>query len=188
MNATVIPNERVFDGTIEAVIIYDRFDLAAKATAMLKRVAQRTDETAPWVIRPWRVDILELPAAAEVALAEAEGAALILLAMRRVRSLASWLVDWLERWAKRRQVLEAALASWDGGNDDTRAAGVTPDLVRIAGRHGLSLIGDQPALIADQASRLTRDLHEREVALTPTLQHILEQPLRDCYKHGGINE
>ena len=32
------------------------------------------------------------------------------------------------------------------------------------------------------------DLHEREVSLTPTLQHILEQPVRDNYQHWGINE
>ena len=188
MNATVIRDEGVFDATINAVIIYDRFDFAAGANAMLKRVAQGTDETAHWVVRPWRLDILALPAAAEVALAEAAGAHLILLAMRQVQSLASWLVDWLERWAKCRQVLEAALAVWDGGNADNQGAGATSELLQFAGRHGLSLIFDEPALIEDEASRLTRDLHEREVAVTPTLQHILAQSVRDPYQHWGINE
>jgi hypothetical protein len=32
------------------------------------------------------------------------------------------------------------------------------------------------------------DLHQREVALSPTLQHILEQPARDHYQDWGINE
>jgi hypothetical protein len=29
------------------------------------------------------------------------------------------------------------------------------------------------------------DLHKREVALTPTLQHILVQPVLDDYQHWG---
>jgi hypothetical protein len=188
MNITIIRDEGVFGATINAVIIYDRFDFAAKATALLKRVAQRTDETAHWVVRPWRLDILALPAAAEVALAEAAGAHLILLAMRQVQSLASWLVDWLERWARCRQVLEAALAVWDGGNADTPGGGATSELLQFAGRHGLSLIFDETALIEDKASQLARNLHEREVAVIPTLQHILAQPVRDSYQHWGINE
>lgn len=32
------------------------------------------------------------------------------------------------------------------------------------------------------------DLRKREVSLTPTLQHMLEQPVRDYWQHRGINE
>ena len=49
MNAILMTDEGVFDATINAVIIYDRFDLAAKANAMLERVAHRTGETVPWL-------------------------------------------------------------------------------------------------------------------------------------------
>jgi hypothetical protein len=129
--------------------------------------------------------MLELSPAAEAALAEAAEAHLIVLALRQVQSV---LVDWLERWATCRQVQEAALAVWDGGNADTRSARVTPELTQFAGRYGLSLIFDDNALVEDKSSMFASDLHEREVTLTPTLQHILERPVRDNYQHWGINE
>ena len=81
------------DATMNAVIIYDEFDYAAKANAMLERAAHRMDETTHWSIKPWRVDMLKLPPAAEAALAEAAEAHLILLAVRQVQSLLPWLVD-----------------------------------------------------------------------------------------------
>jgi hypothetical protein len=33
-----------------------------------------------------------------------------------------------------------------------------------------------------------RDLHEREVSLTPTVHHILERTVHESYQHWGINE
>ena len=50
-------DEKVFDATMNAVIIYDKFDFAAKANAMLERAAQRTGETVHWKVKPWRADI-----------------------------------------------------------------------------------------------------------------------------------
>ncbi len=164
---------------MNAVIIYDEFDYATKAKATLERVAHRTDETTHWGVRLWRVDVLKLPPAAEAALAEATEAHLIMLAVRQIQSLLPWLVDWLERWATRRQVQEAALAVWDGGSTDTRLARATPELSQFALRHGLSLIFDDNALAGDKSSVVASDLHEREVSLTPTFQHISEQPERD---------
>jgi hypothetical protein len=125
---------------MNAVILYDRFEFAVKAGAMLRRVAERADETVHWVVMPWRLDILEMPAAAEQALAEAAGAHLILLAMRQADSLAAWLLDWLERWAKRRQIMAAALAMWVGGAGNTVFGGTTPELSTFAERHGLILV------------------------------------------------
>jgi hypothetical protein len=78
------------------------------------------------------------------------------------------------------------LAVWDGGNADI--PGATSELLQFAGRHGLSLICDDTALNENQTSLLTRNLREREVAVTPTLQHILAQPGRDHDQHWGINE
>jgi hypothetical protein len=168
---------------MNAVIIYDECDFAAKVNAMLEHAAHRTDETTHWSVKPWRVDMLKLPPAAEAAEAH-----LIVLAVRQVQSLLPWLVDWLERWTTCRQVQEAALAVWDGGNADTRSARATPELSQFAGRHGLSLIFNDNTLVEDKSSMFVSDLHEREVSLSPTLQHILEQPVRDYYQHWGINE
>ena len=128
---------------MNAVIIYDRFDFAAKAKAMLERAAHGTGEATHWSVKPWRVDMLKLPPAAEAALAEAAEAHLIVLALRQVQSFFPWLADWLERWATCRQVQEAALAVWDSENADTRPVRATPELSQFAGRHGLSLLFDE---------------------------------------------
>ena len=112
----------------------------------------------------------------------------MLLAMRQVQSFLPWLMDWLEQWATCRQLQEAALAVWDGGNVDTRSARAAPALSQFAGHHGLSLIFDDNALVEDKSSMDASDLQKGEVSLTPTLQHILEQPMPGSYQHWGINE
>jgi len=182
---------KAFDATMNAVIIYDKFDFAAKANAILERAAQRTGESAHWRVKPWRADILKLPPAAEEALAEAAEAHLILLAMRQVQSLLPWLLGWLERWALCRQVHEAALAVWGGGTADAGSVRAIPELSQFAGRHGLSLIFDDNALVEARSLRLASDLRQRDVSLTRTLQHILEWPVREDgqhWKHWGIND
>ncbi len=131
-----------FEATLNAVILYDAFDYAAQASAILMGAAHRADETIPWSVRPWRVDILKLPPASEAALAEAADAHLILLALRSVRINLPWLVDWLEQWAAHRQVREAALAVWAGGSAETLPARLAPTLMPLASRHGLHLILD----------------------------------------------
>ena len=152
MNAIAIRDENVFDATISALIIYDKCDFAAKAKEMLERVAHRMAESTHWSVKPWRADMLKLPLAAEAALTEAAEAHLILLAVRQVQSLLPWLVDWLERWAKCRQVPEAALAVWDGGNPGTPSARAEPELSQFTGRYGLSLIFADNLQVEDQSS------------------------------------
>ena len=110
---------------------------------MLKRAAQRADETIPWCVSPWRVDILKLPPASEAALAEATEAHLILLALRRVQSILPGLVDWLEQSALRRRIPEAALAVWGGGSAETLPARAATTFMPLACRHGLRLILDE---------------------------------------------
>ena len=187
MSAKAIGDENGFDVAMNAVVLYDTFDFAAKANAMLERAAHWTDETTHWSVKPWRVDMLKLPPAAEAALAEAAEAHLMVLELRQVPSLLPWLVDWLEQWAACRQVQDAALAVWDGGNAASRSARATPELSQFAGRHGLSLIFNDNALVEDKSSIFASDLHEREVALTPTLKHILEQS-EQGYQHWGLND
>jgi hypothetical protein len=190
-HVTVMRDEKTFEATVNAVIIYDKFDFAAKASAMLERAAQRTGQTMRWRVKPWRADILKLPPAAEEALAEAAEAHLILLAMRQVQSLLPWLLGWLERWAMRRQVHWAALAVWGGEIAAAGSVRAIPELSHFAWRHGLSLIFDGNAPVEDKSSRLAGDLPQREVSLTPTLQHMLEQPVRDDdqhWQHWGIND
>jgi hypothetical protein len=191
MSATAIREENVFEATMNAVIIYDEFDFATKANATLERAAHRTDETTHWGVRLWRVDVLKLPPAAEAALAEAVEAHLIMLAVRQVQSLLPWLMDWLERWATRRQIQEAALAVWGGGSADTRLARASPELSQFAGHHGLSLIYDDNAMVENKSSMVPSDLQKQEVSLTPTLQNVLDLPMLNNIQHwvhGGGND
>jgi hypothetical protein len=181
VSATTIRDDSAFEATMNAVIIYDRFDFAAKAKAMLERAVHGTGDATHWSVKPWRVDMLNLPPAAEVALAEAAEAHLIVLALRQVQSFFPWLADWLERWATCRQVQEAGLAVWDSENADTPAVRAAPELSQFAGRPGLSLLFDQSAPAEKESSMFASDTHERQASLTPTLQHIPEQPVRDYY-------
>ena len=173
---------------MNAVLVYEDSIVAGTAKAMLEHAAQAMGEPAHWSIKPWCLDMLQLPPVAEAALAEAAEAHLIVLAMRQAQSVLPWLVDWLEQWARCRQVREAALAVWDVGNGETGSARATPELSRFAGRHGLSLLFDDNAPVEHESSMFGSDLHEREVSMTPTLEHILEQPVRRDYQHWGINE
>jgi hypothetical protein len=172
MRATANQDKNPLEATMSVVVIYDKSDLAAKAKTTVVHAAYGTDEPMHCSVKVWRLDILELPLAAEAALAEALEAHLIVLAVRQVQSL----LPWLGRWATRRQVREAGLAVWDSGNASTTAARGTPELSQFAVRHGLSLIFDDNGLV------------ERQVSSTPTLQHVLEQSAPDCWRHGGINE
>jgi hypothetical protein len=185
VSAMAIQDGNANDATLNAVIIYDTLDLAVKAKVMLER--GRTDEPTHWNVKPWRVDMLKLPLAADVALTEAAKAHLMLLAVRQVQSFLPWLLDWLERWAICRQVKETGLAVWDGGTLAHARSERHPELSHFAGHHGLSWIFDDHALVEDKSRMDASDLHQREVSLTPTLQHILEQPVRCYYPHWGIN-
>lgn len=125
---------------MNALIIYDDFAYAVKAKEMLERAAHRADAALHWIIKLWRVDLLKLPAAADVALAEAADAHLILFGLRNPRSIPAKLQSWLEQWAVGRHVQEAALALWDSGTDEIVSASVAPELSQFAKRNGLGFI------------------------------------------------
>ena len=110
MSVTTQSDEEIFETTMNAVIIYDKCNVAANANAMLAGAAHRTDETMRWNVKPWRVDVLKLAPAADVALADAVQAHVIVLAMREVESFLPWLMDWLERGLPAGTFKEAALA------------------------------------------------------------------------------
>jgi hypothetical protein len=186
MSVAAIRDESAFEARLNAVIIYDDRDVAAKAKAALDRAVERADRALTWSVELWRLDMLNLPPTADAALVEASAAHLVVLGVRQSRLLPVWLWEWLEEWALRRQVPDAALALFHGA-----AAGAgtpTPALAEFAERHGLSYIfGGSSANEADSGA-FVRSLRERETSVTPTLRHLLDEPARDFYRHGGINE
>jgi hypothetical protein len=127
---------------MRALIIYDDLAYATEAEATLHRAAGRADANLRWTIRYWQFDALRLPLAADEALMEASDAHLIVLAGRRAQSLPAWLRDWLEDWATRRQIADAALAVVGHWQQHEISKPASSELSRFADRHGLSFLTD----------------------------------------------
>jgi hypothetical protein len=153
---------------MNAVIIYDDFACAAKAKVMLERVAHRADAALLWTVKPWRLDMLMPSLQADAALTDATDAHLVVLVLRHPLSLPAWVTDWLDRWAKRREVLDAALAVWDGGNGETLSASAAPELSRLAGRHGLAFIFHEAGPNEDESATSAVSPHEQHTLLPPS--------------------
>src|SRR6266481_1875157 len=98
------------DPTMKALIVYDDAACAATTNAILHRATDRADISVQWDIRPWRLNMLRFTPTAEEAMSDAADAHLIVFAIRNTRSLPTWLVHWLERWAVLRQSPGVALA------------------------------------------------------------------------------
>jgi hypothetical protein len=130
---------------MKAVMIYDDFDCAARAGAMLQRAARRTEAGARWDIKPWRVDVLRLAVAGDQAMSEALDADLIVFAGRRACSMPTWVESWLENWAKWRTVGHAGLAAVRNEAGGTPSAPIALRLSRFAARHGLLFVAENRA-------------------------------------------
>ncbi len=96
MNAIAIRDERLIEMTLKATVIYDDFDFATRAAALLERVALRVHEAMKWDVKPWRLDVLKQSSLAEVAGAEAADADLIVFALSKTHSPPPELTVWLE--------------------------------------------------------------------------------------------
>jgi len=173
---------------MNAVIVYDNVDLASKAQVMLGRAAHRADADLAWTVKPWRIELLLLPPASVRALEDAAEAHLIVLAVRRPAEPSPRLLDWLEQWARCRLVQDAALALFDGGNDDVRSGTAAPELAQFAQRYGLSfLFGDvRPA--EEASALLVPSLAARAPARTAALAGVVERSRPFRYRLWGINE
>jgi hypothetical protein len=144
------------DSGIKALLIYDDFPSAVKASAALHHSAHYANAGVRWNIRPWRVEMLKFPPTAEEALTEALDAHLIVFAGPRARSLPFWLQDWLEHWAKCRRIQDAALAVFCEGSDDALSGTATPELSRFAADHGLNFAFDRSK--SNRSSAWARDM------------------------------
>jgi hypothetical protein len=171
---------------MNAVLIYDDFMVAAKANGLLKSSAHRSDGAMQWNVKPWRVDMLKRSPMAAEALAGAADAHLIVLALRQSGSIPTWLMDWLEQWARRRQVPDAALAVKDGGNADTLPARVMPKLSQLAARHGLSFIFDHIGPIEEGLAPFARHRPEHEPTRNSPLPHFQERAPHEGHQGWGI--
>lgn len=109
MGAAGVQKGSCYDTVVKAVIIYDDFDSATHATALVERAVMRADEAIRWDIKLWRLDFLKQPMLADLTVFVAANADLIVLALNRIHSLPAELLDWLKNWADQRQIEDAAL-------------------------------------------------------------------------------
>ena len=109
MNTVGQHKENLPGAILKAVIIYDDFDSATHATALLERVARRVDEAIKWDLKPWRTEVLKQPALAALTVAVAANADLIVLALNHAHPPPPELPAWLKNWAAHRRIQDAAV-------------------------------------------------------------------------------
>jgi hypothetical protein len=176
------------ESAMKAFIIYDDFSLTVKASFTLQRVAHHRDVKVRWDIRPWRVDVLQLPPTSDEALVDASDVHLIVFAGRCALSLPTGLAEWLERWAMNREIPDAALAVMVGENADVLPVPPASGLARFAVQYGLSFIYDAAGAVEETSEFFAGNLRRREVRASPSLERNILGPICEPCRGWGINE
>ena len=184
MNAIAIQNESLFEMTLKATVIYDDFDFATRAAALLERVAIRVHEAIVWDVKPWRLDVLKQAALAETAITEAADADLLVFALRETDSPPAELMMWLEDWGARRRIEDTAVMLLTPGE---RAA-ATPfwhELKEFAARQGLDFLSSHEVRKDGDSMRFIHQLWQRRQPAA-----VLEQLANSPHptRHWGFNE
>jgi len=171
--------------TLKAAVIYDDFDFAARAAALLERVAVRTDEAMQWNVKPWRLDLLRSSSLADAALDEAADADLIIVALWRTHFLPDELREWLERWAAERQIEDAALmALCPEKIAGPRSLGAR--LKEFAEWRGLPFLGCLDLPEDEDSIHFIHRRWQGKQPVIPAAQWSADQP--PTTRHWGINE
>lgn len=173
---------------MKALIIYDDFHSAVKASASLQESALKADLAVQWNIRPWRVDMLKFPPTADEALTEALDAHLIVFAGHNARSFPFWLERWLEQWVKYRRVDEAALAVIHDRADNTSTPSARSELSRFAERRGLGFIASDFTAAETELSLSVDSMREHTLPLLSIQPGFVTGPAPNSYHSWGIND
>lgn len=166
---------------LKAVIIYDEFDSATRATALLERAATLAAEATRWDIKPWRLEVLKQPALAALTVAVAANADLIVLAMKQPQSMPAELLAWLKNWAQHRRVEDAALLALPSGEN----AAPWNELRTFAEQGGLIYLDKDNAEEGGNTARFGDRQQKRSAALAPARILAGRLPLPSRW---GINE
>jgi hypothetical protein len=188
MNAIATHENHLFEMTLKAAVIYDDFDFAARAAALLERVAIRADEAMKWDVKPWRLDVLKSSALANAALGETTDADLIVVALRKTPSLPDELIGWLESWAMKRQTEDAAMMVLCP-DENAASTPLWRELKEFAERHGLPFLGSR--ILRDDGGSMDfvhRLWQQKQPPqpVVPTLELFAESSRPP--RHWGINE
>lgn len=176
--------------TMKALIIYDDFASAVRASTALRQAAHRAKLRANWNLRPWRSDILGFAPTADEALKDAVDADVIMLAGRRVYALPPWLRQWLESWGSRRKSEDCALVVV---RDETEGKGSAPNpgLSLFAERHRLDFIVENDASTDDEILSCVLTLSEDDSPVRRTPQAAAQSSILlmgGSFRNWGINE
>ena len=188
MNAITTHEKRLFEMTLKAAVIYDDFDFAARAAALLERVAIRADEAMKWEVKPWRLDMLKQSSLADAALDETTDADLIVVALRKTPSLPDELMGWLERWAMKRQTEDAAMMVLCP-EENAASTPLWRELKEFAERHGLPFLGSRILRDDGNSMDFVHRLWQRKQqpqSVVSTLESFAQSPHPSG--HWGINE
>ena len=142
MSAIATQEKNLFELTLKAAVIYDDFDFAAQAAALLERVAIRADEAIKWDIKPWRLDVLKEPSLADAALGETTDADLIVVALLKTPALPDELTGWLESWVMKRPAEDAAMMVFCP-EENTASMPLWHSLKEFAEWHSLPFLGSR---------------------------------------------
>lgn len=184
MNAVAVHNHPSA-GILRAIIIYDEFDSATRAIALLERVVAHTDEVLKWDIKPWRLEVLKQPTLATLTVAVAANADLIVLALGRKDLTRAELLDWLKNWAENRRVADAALLILPS-HDPATASASWNDLEAFAEAHGLIFLDQNGAGYG--ANRKPFDGRWRRRFVVPRPARKTTTSRLPLPSHWGINE
>lgn len=174
MSAAAAQKESPDRTALKAVVVYSDFDFASHATALLERVAFQADAALQWEVKPWRLDILKHVSLAEIAGTESVDADMIVLALAETDFPSEELMAWLEHWAARRQIVDAAVVLLCPGQDAASTA-LGAQLQQLAALCGFTFLGEARS---EESSAPT--LSQPEFPLTPDFPRMPD--------HWGLND
>ena len=188
MKGDAMSNSLEKQSATRVLIIYDNFYFAAKANAIFQGDTHEGEAATQWDVRPWRLDGLTLSAEADLALADAADARLMVFAGPRAQSLPYWLEDWLEKWVARCRVADAALAVIGGKNGEALTMPARPELSRFASKHGLNFVVNAHIAAGRRAKFVASANFKEESPRLRKHRRPLVAPTYSSHRHWGINE
>jgi hypothetical protein len=175
--STVAKHKETLPGAIlKAVIIYDDFDSATYATALLERVARRTDETIKWDIKPWRGDVLKQPTLAALTVAVAANADLIVLALNHTHPPPTELLDWLKNWAKHRRIKDAAVLALHSGTSHSQSKSWN-EIKTLVEAHDLTFLGGDHSWHNGRSAPFVHRLQQQKQLVAAVARPPFAEPL-----------
>lgn len=186
MSAIAIRDQTSSNRVLKAVIIYDDFDAATRATALLERVGVRADEAIKWDIKPWRFEVLKQPTLASLTVAVAANADLIVLTLDHIHSERAELLTWLKNWAEHRRIEDAAVLALFSSLTQTKSESWN-ELKQFTEGYGLAFLDSDNVWNDGNPASFVHRWQDRRRLVAPGPARAFVNP-PPAPPHWGINE